>query len=132
MAVKTRRKQQQEPTGNERVFCLLKNLLFAYILTGGFLLLLALLLYKFSLSEKTVSICIIGIYIISSLFAGFVMGKKAGEKKFLWGLLTGVLYFLVLAAVSLIVNHTLKDMAGNFFTVFFLCAGSGMLGGMFS
>ncbi len=47
----------------ERVKFLLKYLLFAYILTGGLLMLLALMVYRFSLSEKIVSIVIIGIYI---------------------------------------------------------------------
>ena len=44
----------------------------------------------------------------------------------------GVLYFGILTAVSLVVNKGLEDVAGNMLTVFFLCAGSGMLGGMVS
>ena len=52
------------------------------------------------------------------------------SRRFLWGLVMGVLYFLVLAIVSLIVNHSLKDVARNFFTVLVLCAAGGMLGGI--
>ncbi len=126
------KKEQGRTAGIDKGLFILKTLLFSYILTGGFLLLLALLLYKFSLSEKIVSVCIIGIYIIASLFSGFVTGKKMGNRKFLWGLLMGGLYFLVLVAVSLAVNHSLKDVAANFFTVLALCACSGMLGGMVS
>lgn len=125
-----RSKNKQEQVVVDKVLFFLKTLLFSYILTGGLLLLLTLLLYKFSLSEKIVSICIIGIYIGASFFAGFVTGKKMGSRKFLWGLSAGILYFLVLVAVSLAVNHSLKDVATNFFTVLALCAGSGMLGGM--
>lgn len=114
------------------VLTLLKNLLMAYILTGGLLLLLALMVYRFGLSEKIVSITIIGIYIGATFFAGFITGKKLKTKKFLWGLLMGGLYFLVLVILSLVVNHSFKDVATNFFSVLVMCAGSGMLGGMLS
>lgn len=107
-----------------------KCLLFSYILTGGLLMLLALLLYRFNLSERIVSICIIGVYVIVTFFAGFMAGKRIGNRKFIWGLLMGVAYFIVLAIVSLIVNHSIKDVANNFFSILILCAGSGMLGGM--
>lgn len=125
-----RSKNKQEQVAVDKVLFFLKTLLFSYILTGGLLLLLTLLLYKFSLSEKIVSVCIIGIYIGASFFAGLVTGRKMGNRKFLWGLFAGILYFLVLVVVSLAVNHSLKDVATNFFTVLALCAGSGMLGGM--
>ena len=45
-----------------KLIFVLKCMLAAYILTAGLLLLLALMLYRFGLSEKTVSICIIVIY----------------------------------------------------------------------
>ena len=116
----------------EKVIFIIKCMLGAYILTAGLLLLLAFMLYRFGLSEKVVSICIIVIYIIVTFLAGLLAGKREGRKKFLWGLMMGVLYFGILVAVSLVVNRGLEDVAGNMMTVFFLCAGSGMLGGMVS
>lgn len=124
------RRTGREQTGAELGIPVLKALLCSYILTGGLLLLLALLLYKFSLSEKVVSVSIIAIYVIASFLAGSMAGKKMGTRKFLWGFLMGVLYFLVLVVVSLLVNHSLKDVATNFFSVLTLCAAGGMLGGM--
>lgn len=111
---------------------IIKCMLGAYILTAGLLLLLAFILYRFGLSEKVVSICIIGIYIAVTFLTGLLAGKKEGRRKFLWGLITGALYFGILVVVSLIVNKGAEDVAGNMLTVFFLCAGSGMLGGMVS
>lgn len=110
----------------------LKCMLAAYILTAGLLLLLALMLYRFGLSEKTVSICIIVIYIAVTFLAGLLAGKRMREKRFLWGLAMGCTYFLILTAVSFIVNKGMEDAAGNLVTVFMLCGGSGMLGGMLS
>ena len=116
----------------EKVIFIIKCMLGAYILTAGLLLLLAFMLYRFGLSEKVVSICIIAVYIIVTFLAGLLAGKREGRKKFLWGLMMGGLYFGILVAVSLVVNRGLEDVAGNMMTVFFLCAGSGMLGGMVS
>lgn len=111
---------------------IIKCMLGAYILTAGLLLLLAFILYRFGLSEKVVSVCIIAIYIAVTFLAGLLAGKREGKRKFLWGLIMGALYFGILAVVSLVVNKGVEDVAGNMVTVFFLCAGSGMLGGMVS
>lgn len=110
----------------------LKCLLFSYVLTAGLLLLLALMLYRFGLQEKVVNIAIVLVYIAVTFLAGLIAGKRMGNRRFIWGLLMGVLYFAVLALVSLVVNRSLQDVASNFVTVFLLCAGSGMLGGMVS
>lgn len=115
-----------------KIIFIMKCMLAAYLLTAGLLLFLALLLYRFGLSEKVVSICIILIYIAVTFLAGFIAGKRAGEKKFLWGLAMGCIYFLILTVVSLIVNRGVDDAMGSLLTVFLLCAGSGMLGGMIS
>lgn len=116
----------------EKVIFITKCMLAAYILTAGLLLLLAFMLYRFGLSEKVVSICIIGIYIVVTFAAGLIAGKREGKKKYLWGLAMGCAYYVILVIVSLIVNRGPQDIAGNMVTVFFLCAGSGMLGGMIS
>lgn len=111
---------------------LLKSLLFSYILTGGLLLLLALLLYKAGLSQKVVSVCIILIYVLATFFAGFITGKKLQNRKFLWGALMGALYFLALAVISLIVDRQPGILTSSFGTTLVLCCGGGMLGGMLS
>lgn len=115
-----------------KIIFVMKCMLAAYLLTAGLLLFLALLLYRFGLSEKIVSIGIILIYIVVTFLAGFLTGKRAGEKKFLWGLAMGCIYFLILTAVSMIVNRGIEEVSGNLITVFLLCGGSGMLGGMIS
>ena len=95
------------PTKNpgSRLTFILKDLLLSYLLTALLLLLLSLLLYRFSLSEKTVTLCITGIYILVTFLAGFLAGKKEGCRKYLFGLLLGGLYFLILLLISLIVTR---------------------------
>ena len=110
----------------------LKALLSAYIVTGILLVVLALLLYKAGLSEEVVNAGILLIYVISSFAGGFVMGKLTGNRKFLWGLVTGILYFILLIVISLGLYHSLQADLMNLATTFLLCAGGGMLGGMVS
>ena len=111
-------------------FFLLKCLLFSYIFTALLLLLLAFLLFKLGLSEEIVSIAIIGIYVVSTFFGGFIAGKKLQSRKFVWGLLIGCAYFGVLAAVSILVNQPVSELGDSVLTTFILCGAGGMLGGM--
>lgn len=110
----------------------LKCLLFSYILTGGFLLLLAFLLYKLHLSEKVVNVFLILIYVATSFFAGFITGKKKRTRKFFWGALMGGLYFAVLFVISAVINRSFPQLSPEFTTTMLLCVGGGMLGGMLS
>ena len=111
---------------------ILKALLCAYVVTGILLLVLTLLLYKAGLSEENVNAGIILIYVISTFSGGFVIGKLTGTRKFLWGLLLGVIYFVLLLLISLGIYHSFQADLMNLATTFLLCAGGGMLGGMIS
>ena len=111
---------------------LAKCLFASYLLTAALLLILALLLYKVGLTEKIVSVAIIAIYVISTFLAGMLAGKKVQNRKFLWGLLMGTIYFLILLIASLLINHSVGMMGRDFLTTFILCGAGGMLGGMFA
>ncbi len=120
------------PEIEQRAADVLKALLCAYIVTGVLLLVLSLLLYKAGLSEENVNAGIILIYVISTFSGGFVIGKLTGTRKFLWGLLLGVIYFVLLLLISLGIYHSFQADLMNLATTFLLCAGGGMLGGMIS
>lgn len=107
-------------------------LLLSYILTAGVLLLLAFVLYKFRISENIVNFAVIVIYVLMTFFAGFAAGKRFKVKKFIWGLLLGSGYFLVLLLVSLVGGMTETVLGSRILTTYLLCAGGGMLGGMVS
>lgn len=111
---------------------LLKALLAGYVVTGLLLMILALLLYKIDLDEQKVTVGIVVTYVVSTFVGGFIMGKLVEEQKFIWGLVLGVIYFLLLFAVSFAVNHRLQSNGTNLVTTLLLCAGGGMLGGMVS
>lgn len=114
------------------ILVLAKNLVLAYIVTGIVLMILAFLVYKLRLPEKTVAVCIIAVYAAATFFAGFLSGKKLKKMKFLWGLLVGLAYFVILVLMSLIGGRAATMFNRDFVTTLLLCAGGGMLGGMVS
>lgn len=111
---------------------IMKALLVSYLVTGLLLLLIAGLLYRFRLDEGQIQIGIIVTYILSCFTGGFLAGKMMKSRKFLWGVLLGLCYFLVMTLVSLAVNRELQSSSSGFITAFILCMGGGMLGGMLS
>lgn len=112
------------------------SLLVMYLLSGLILVLLATFLYRFDLNEETVRIGVMTAYVASGLAGGFLMGKKMQDKKYLWGLLTGIVYFVLLFIISVVSDIVSQEPltleAVRILTTFALCAVSGMAGGMIS
>ncbi len=119
-------------TQDKKFLSALLILVLSYVLTACLLLLLAFILYKFRISESIVNIAVIVIYIGVTFAAGFIAGKYYKVKKFLWGLVLGSVYFLILVLVSLIGGVSDTVIGSGVVTTWILCAGGGMLGGMLS
>lgn len=113
-----------------RIF--LRSTFTAYLLTAVCLLALALGLYKFHLTESQVGLGVKAIYIFVCIVAGIIAGKMGRSRRFLWGLLAGAAYYLVLFAVSLLIHRELGGSGKEMLLGFAMCAGSGMIGGMIS
>lgn len=117
---------------NTRMLSLLKGLLLSYIITAFILLILSFLMLKLDLSSMVISGGINFVYIISAFSGGFFVGKKVEQRKFLWGLVMGIFYFIVVMLISLLMNRVTPLSFGSLFTVFIISSLSGMLGGMIS
>ena len=91
---------------------------------------MAFLLYKIPLSDSAVNIGIVIIYIISTFLSAFICGRKMKQKKYIWGFLLGISYFVILLIISLITKQSLDSLGNNTITAFLICVGSGTLGGM--
>ena len=117
---------------NIKVIWWIKSLLASYIVTGILLLVLTFFMYKFELNEKIVSAAIVGIYVVSSLIGGMIIGKLTKSKRYLWGMVLGILYFVLLLLITLGVYRTLNGDSVSIVTSLILCAGGGMTGGMIS
>ena len=110
---------------------LVKALMLSYFLTMLMLLGLSFGLYKFDLSEKTVRIGILAVYIISTFAGGFAMGKMGKTRKFLRGFMLGMFYFLLLLAISAGIYRSVQGGI-QMMIAWILCGAGGMLGGMVS
>jgi putative membrane protein (TIGR04086 family) len=117
---------------NTRILAVLKGLLLSYIVTAFILLILAFFMLNLDLSSIVISGGINFVYIISAFIGGFFVGKKVEQRKFLWGLVMGVFYFIVVMLISLFLNRVTPLSMGSLFTVFIISSLSGMLGGMIS
>lgn len=115
-----------------RVRAVLKSLLFAYALTGIALLLLAFLLFTFDLGETAVAAGIIAVYVLACFMGGFMAGRLVRRDKYLWGVLTGLAYYLLFVIVSFAAKGQWDMSVSHAVTTFFLCTGGGALGGMLS
>ncbi|HJB15843.1 MAG TPA: TIGR04086 family membrane protein [Candidatus Blautia excrementipullorum] len=113
-----------------KIKTVLKSLLLAYALTGAFLLLLALLVFQLDLGTAPVAAGIVAVYVISCLAGGYMAGKIMRKEKYFWGILVGLSYFLLLAAVSFLVQGRWDMSLQHAFTTFCMCLGGGALGGM--
>ena len=117
---------------NIKVIWWIKSLLASYIVTGILLLVLTFFMYKFELNEKIVSAAIVGIYVVSTLIGGMIIGKLTKSTRYLWGMVLGIIYFVLLLLITLGVYRTLNGDSVSIVTSLILCAGGGMTGGMIS
>lgn len=112
---------------NIKVIWWIKSLLASYIVTGILLLVLTFFMYKFELNEKIVSAAIVGIYVVSTLIGGMIIGKLTKSKRYLWGMVLGIIYFVLLLLITLGVYRTLNGDSVSIVTSLILCAGGGMI-----
>ena len=126
------KKQIQNQGMEVKAIWILKALLCSYFVTGILLLLLTFLLYQFGLDEGKITVGIMVIYVLSTLVGGFVAGKLAKTRRFLWGILIGVLYFLLLLLISFGIYRRIQEGTSQILITWLLCIGGGMIGGMIS
>jgi putative membrane protein (TIGR04086 family) len=111
---------------------LIWSLIISYIVTGIILCMLAFFMYQTKAGIGIAGIGITVTYVIASMLAGIITGKQVAKKKFLWGMLSGLLYFLILVGISFLVHENPSVFSGQRLTVLLLCGAGGMLGGMIS
>ena len=116
----------------QKAWRMIRTLIFTYLVSGVLLTALAFALYKFRLPESQITLGISGVYILSCFAGGFMAGKAMRSRKFLWGLLTGILYFAFLLLMSFFQDRTVTADAVRLGTVFAMCSLSALAGGMVS
>lgn len=108
----------------------LKATIAVAVVTVILLLLLSLMLFKFNLSDTFVMVGIYITYVVSCFIGGLIIGKVRGERKFIWGMLVGFVFFVTLTIISLIVTKELYGSGLKALGALAACVFGGMLGGM--
>ena len=78
-----------------------RTLIVTYVISAVLLAALSFALFQFHLREPEVNAAVNVGYILSCLLGGLIAGKTMKTRRFLWGLLIGLLYFLFLFCMSM-------------------------------
>lgn len=108
---------------------LLGALLISYLISGILLLVLSFAVWKLQLSEQTTETLVFAVYLVSCFAGGFTSARLIRSRRFFWGLLTGLLYVLILMALSWFFGEKIHSFDRLVPTVI-CCAFSGMFGGI--
>lgn len=90
----------------------------------------AFLAYKLRLGSPQIALLVTVIYAVGSFIAGFGMGHLRREKRLLWGICAGVLYFLVIILISLMVSRRIGSDGAKIVRNLFICVAAGGVGGI--
>lgn len=108
----------------------IKGVVLAYVVSAVILLALAFFMFQWDVSEGFVRGGIIFAYVLSCFISGMVVSKYHSGRKYLWGLLMGAAYYVILLITSMICNRAVFMSIPGILPAFFLCLFGGMLGGM--
>lgn len=108
---------------------ILKSIMIGYILTIICVLLLSFIVYKYDLTDMGINIGRIVIIILSTVIIGLLVGKSIGKNKWMYGAISGILYFVIFVIASIVINKN-SGISGDAISLFFMCLGGSTLGGM--
>ena len=114
--------------GKMTVKVLVKGLLMSAAITFFAVMILALLILKTGISEKILHIAVVVVYVVSCFAAGFYNGRRVKHKRFVWGIIGGLLYFIILLIMTMAQGGV--QYRASVLTTALICLGSGMFGGM--
>ncbi len=109
----------------------IKAFVISAVITAVLLFLCAFLLLKTGMEDKTLQLFIAAVDALAVFAGGVYLGRTSGKQKYLWGLIFGVLYFLIYLVVVFCMNGTEVE-AGSLIKTFLVMAAGGMVGGMIS
>lgn len=116
----------------QKAITTLKMLIIGYVITIVMLFLLSFILYKFAVSETVVTVGITITYAVSCFIGGLFLAKKEMNRRVLWGIAYGVLYYVILFIISMCMNKGVDINVTSAVRALLVCVISGALGGFFS
>lgn len=90
----------------------------------------ALVLQKMQPAESVVTMGIKLLYVLVNFIGGMLIGKIMSQRKFLWGVVTGLGYFVIISLLSFVMHQGFYADIHNALTICLLCMAGGTVGGM--
>ena len=116
----------------EKIISVLKTLLFMCLTTVAMMLLLSMLFYKVHISDMGIRMGAIATYLVTNFVGGFIFGKVNEKRKYLYGIIIGIIYFVLLVFATIIFGNGKEVFTITSIISLICCTVGGMLGGMLS
>ena len=117
---------------NRIVVTFLKEIVIEMIISAVLLACVSIIVLRMTPSFAVTKILILGIYGISNLIGGYLIGKVMTKKKFMWGAISGILYFAIIVVIAFIVKGGIDTGSVGLISGFLISVAAGTLGGMIS
>ena len=85
---------------------------------------------KMDIKEEHLNVFSMIIYFVSTFVMGFISGRVSKEKKYIWGMIAGFSYFVIMIMLSVLIEDT-SERTGVL-KALILCLAGGTFGGMLS
>ena len=117
---------------NRIIVTFLKETLIEMIVSAVLLTAVSFIVLRMTPSFAVTRVLILGIYGISTFIGGYIMGKVMTRKKFIWGAVSGIIYFMIIAIIALVVKGGIDTGTVGIISGFIVSVAAGTLGGMIS
>lgn len=114
------------------VFRLIRTAAFAYLISAASVFILSWALYVMKWEAAGSEMAVRLVYFLSCLGGGFLAGREFRERRLLWGILSGILYALILLTVSQLTGGLGSSSVPEIAVIFSICAAGGAAGSFFS
>ena len=109
---------------------MLTGILVSTAVTAILILIMALLMCVVDIGSTGVQTGVHIIYVAAAMSGGWMAGRRIEFKKFLWGLLAGLLYYLLICCIAALSGGIAENGWSPQAVPLLICLGSGMFGGM--
>lgn len=117
---------------NRIIVTFLKEILIEMIISAVLLACVSFVVLRMTPGFAVTKALILGIYGISTFIGGYIIGKVMTKKKIIWGAVSGILYFTIIAVIALIVKGGIDTGIVGIISGFVVSVAAGTLGGMIS
>lgn len=120
--------QQNYSISNNQLKALFGGVCIGYSITVIIFILYAILLTYTNISDKNMDIVVVIATIISVAIAGYDSTKQSESKGLFWGILAGIIYFTILALISVLIYGNFSFNSDKIVTLLVSMASGGMGG----